>query len=191
MDNDLLKRLEDIHGKEAPPENDCSEIERLIYGHQSAERELKLFRGLKVCWQDIRLPEDFDSLITFIAPTLREFDPIRLGFSDIVYRCALDVERKICKNGYLKIFEASCFGSVDPLAKTFGSMHLEKHCLGCLLILKGDYTLLDMYDIEVMLHAALGEDSRRFVTALHYDRTIPRYFTMQVIFRMAYSSFAK
>lgn len=106
------------------------EIEQLLFGYREASEELKRFRGKYVSYQEVNLPDDFEAFITRVAPVAVEPMHIYLDFADIMAVCHLDLDKKICKDGQIKIIEIVCgFEDTDFIKTAISVINEKDDCL--------------------------------------------------------------
>lgn len=108
-------------------------------------------------WKRFYLPDDFERLITSVAPILiDENSVILLDLADVITTCNLDLETKTCGNGHIEILVVSCPNNDTSMYKE--ALKQIKNCTDALLYISGDVDLMVVTDIENILQDHLAED---------------------------------
>jgi len=158
-------------------------IERLLEEYRISDNVVKVFHGIKICWQNVILPDDFEALMASVAPMVGDFGMVNLDFDDIVNVCALDLDNKVCKDGYLQLLEVSWVCN-DPscFTEAFKGMDMQG-CQACVMMLSGDYSLLDANEIVSIVYQEVNENVD-ILLELVYDEEVQEYIKVQALFRM-------
>lgn len=146
-----------------------SQENRQTKKEQSTNNNLKIFNGLRYCWQDVILPDDFDSFKTYVV------DNTIISFEDIEQICK-------CNSVIIKILEVSYFKDIHKYdyQKIFYKENLD-YCEWCHISISGDITLSQAHDYTDIIKEIVGNDTDIIFTA-QYNEEIKDHVETKAIF---------
>lgn len=176
-----------LKNNEMPSKKTCDEIDK-IFSKQQKESN-PIFHGVKILWQDVILPEDFEVLLKFASPMmLNDSATITLDFLDFLYITSLDLKSKKCKKGYLKLLDFSYinktnnFDDFHEFKNVISNIALSKYSNCCMLV-QGDVTILTVDNIRKIIYDKISEEGN-VIFAFSENNEIPNYINIKAIFRI-------
>lgn len=130
--------------------------------------------------QELRLPEDFDTFIAYIAPLFDKDRAIRFDFSHVQSILDFHIEKKACKNATIKIFEITCcMEELSSFDKVLESLHT---CENCIINVMAGYKfwLDDLYAIITRVSKNLAPNSN-FAFGMCYSDDLDQGVKIQLI----------
>ena len=130
-------------------------------------------------WKRFYLPDDFQRLMTDVAPLLAEENNIiSLDLADVISVCHLGWETRICHNGHIEMLVASC--PKNDISMYTNALKQINNCTDALIHISGDVNLMEVEDLTRGLYEYIEPDAN-IVWGACLDENMPNRCIIRVI----------